>query len=137
MLMDSFTLLMASMACPSEALGARLNERVTTGNCPWWFTVMGALISSKCVKAASGTWPPLGNFDEEAIGPLPTGLPVAAADELPEDEVEARLELAAESELEGPNNCAPPLPPATRPAELLELAAPVRIYKLRRSKGLL
>ena len=29
------TLSMSEMAVPSEAFGARLNETVTAGNCPW------------------------------------------------------------------------------------------------------
>jgi len=79
------------------------------------------------VKAARGTWPPFGNAEEEAIGPPPKALFEARADEPPEDNVEDRLALAAVKELDGPNNWAPPVPPATKPEELLELAAPVRM----------
>ena len=31
----------ASVASPSEPCGARLNEIVTTGNCPWWLIASG------------------------------------------------------------------------------------------------
>src|ERR1022692_4207701 len=65
-----FTLFTALTASPSEASGARLNESVTTGNWPWWFTVIGALDVSTCVKALSGTCPPFGNAVAEEI-PLP------------------------------------------------------------------
>jgi len=57
-------------------------------------------------------------------------------DELPEEEDEEdRLAVAADNELDGPNNWVPPVPPATKPEELLELAAPVRMYRWRKSKG--
>src|ERR1700719_4360913 len=49
----------AFVASPSEALGARLKEIVTTGNCPWWLTDNGAVRDSKWVKALSGTAAPL------------------------------------------------------------------------------
>ena len=42
---SSFTLFTAFTASPRDALGARLNESVTTGNWPWWFTVIGTLVS--------------------------------------------------------------------------------------------
>src|SRR5580698_202185 len=45
----------ARVASPSDALGARLNEIVTTGNCPWWFTESAADRVSKCVNVLSGT----------------------------------------------------------------------------------
>ena len=31
----------ACVACPSETPGARLNDSVTEGNWPWWFTASG------------------------------------------------------------------------------------------------
>ncbi len=46
-------------ASPSDAPGARLNEIVTTGNCPWWLTASGAVVVSIWVKALSGTEPPV------------------------------------------------------------------------------
>ena len=64
----SFTRFTAFTASPSEAPGARLKESVTTGNWPWWFTVMGTAFSSTRLKALSGTWPPVGNTLDEAIG---------------------------------------------------------------------
>src|ERR1039458_9725297 len=83
-----FTLFTASTASPSEASGARLNESVTTGNWPWWFTVIGALDVSTCVKALSGTCPPFGNAVEEEI-PLPHTVLEAIVGLLAEDDVEA------------------------------------------------
>ena len=52
-------LLIASVASPSDASGARLNEIVTTGNWPWWLTASGAVVDSKWVKALKGTAAPL------------------------------------------------------------------------------
>src|SRR5271157_1072188 len=98
---------------------------------------MGALTSSRCVKAASGTCPPLGNTEEEAMALLPKVLSEAVEPEPPEDEVlEDRLVVAAVSELVGPYNWLAAAPPATRPAEPLELPAPVRMKRFRRSSGL-
>ena len=51
--------LTAFTAAPSEAPGARLKETVTTGNCPWWLTASGVVVSSTRVKAPSGTEPPV------------------------------------------------------------------------------
>ena len=45
-------------ASPSDVPGARLNETVTTGNCPWWLMASGALAVSMVVNAPSGTAPP-------------------------------------------------------------------------------
>ena len=42
-------------AWPSAAPGARLNEMVTQGNWPWWFTDSGSVPVSKCVNALNGT----------------------------------------------------------------------------------
>src|ERR1700745_4346535 len=53
--LSSFALLIAFTASPKEALGARLNDRVTTGNWPWWFTTSDVAPGSKCVKALNGT----------------------------------------------------------------------------------
>ena len=50
--MASFTSLTAS---PSDTPGARLNESVTTGNCPWWFTASGAGVVSMRVNWLIGT----------------------------------------------------------------------------------
>jgi hypothetical protein len=46
---------MSEIAVPREALGARLNDTVTDGNCPWWLMESASLISEACVKALSGT----------------------------------------------------------------------------------
>ncbi len=43
---SSCTLFTALTASPREAPGARLKESVTTGNWPWWFTVMGTVVVS-------------------------------------------------------------------------------------------
>src|SRR3984885_7346559 len=48
-------LLIASMAWPSEALSARLNETVTEGNWPWWLIESDSVPGSMWVKAARGT----------------------------------------------------------------------------------
>src|SRR6202041_3697684 len=50
---------MARVASPREAPGARLNESVTTGNCPWWLTARGALVVCDRTKVESGTGGPL------------------------------------------------------------------------------
>src|ERR1700733_13909990 len=65
MFISSFTRFTAFTASPNEPPGARLKDRVTTGNCPWWLTVMGALVISRCVKVLSGTWPLLLNVVED------------------------------------------------------------------------
>ena len=82
---------------------------------------MGALVSSTCVKAASGTWPPLGNGEVEAICPPPKALSEAIVEERPEDEVEfERLVVAAVRELVGPYNwvaAEPPEPTLTNPRQ--------------------
>ena len=49
---------MAWTASPSEAPGARLNDRVVAGNCPWWLMTSGPVVSSTRVMALSGTLPP-------------------------------------------------------------------------------
>src|SRR5579863_2560538 len=102
--------------------------------------VMGTVVSSMRENARKGTCPPLENLVEEADGALNT---VPAAD-VPDP---VTMELAAEpAELTGP--CEIPVldvPPDTipelPPAPPLELAvdevAPVRIYRSRRSSGLL
>jgi hypothetical protein len=56
----------AFVAAPRDAPGARLNETVTTGNWPWWFTDSGPLLISKCVNVLSGTAAPL--IDDTAPG---------------------------------------------------------------------
>src|ERR1700722_18733237 len=48
-------LLMASMACPREALPARLKETVTEGNWPWWLIDSDSVPGSMRVKAPNGT----------------------------------------------------------------------------------
>src|SRR5580704_18092305 len=45
----------AVMASPSAALGARLNETVMAGNCPWWVMESACVVVSKCEKVLSGT----------------------------------------------------------------------------------
>src|ERR1039457_6548062 len=96
-----FTLFTALTASPSDASGARLNESVITGNWPWWFTVIGALDVSTCVKALSGTCPPFGNAVEDAI-PLPNLVLEAIVGLLADADVEV-LATAAPAPLCGPN----------------------------------
>src|SRR5580692_5646368 len=45
----------AVMASPSAAFGARLNDTVIAGNCPWWLMESASVVFSKCEKALSGT----------------------------------------------------------------------------------
>src|SRR5580698_8424662 len=42
------------IALPSDAFGARLNETVIDGNCPWCVIESGSVTVSKCEKALSG-----------------------------------------------------------------------------------
>src|SRR5271165_2811416 len=127
---SAFTLFTALTASPSEASGARLNESVTTGNCPWWFTVMGALDVSMWVKALSGTCPPLGNAVAEDVPP-PNAVLEAIVELLAD--AEDALATAAPDPLCGPNVWAAEEPPATRPAPPVDDPMPVRMYRSRRS----
>ena len=49
------TLSTAVMASPSAAFGARLNDTVMAGNCPWWLMESASVVFSKCEKALNGT----------------------------------------------------------------------------------
>jgi len=49
------TLSTAVIASPSAAFGARLNDTVIDGNCPWWLMESASVVFSKCEKALSGT----------------------------------------------------------------------------------
>src|SRR6185437_2409428 len=55
MCMSFCTLVMESMAPPREPFGARLNETVIAGNCPWWVIESGSVVRSKCENALNGT----------------------------------------------------------------------------------
>ena len=44
-----------SVASPSGTSGAKLNEIVTAGICPWWFTAVGPMKRLNVAKLASGT----------------------------------------------------------------------------------
>src|ERR1700761_5824603 len=57
---------MSSMAVPSEALGARLNEMVTLGNWPWWLMESDSVVGVAVAKVPSGT----AFADEEAVRAL-------------------------------------------------------------------
>src|SRR5580704_18061636 len=57
--MSLSTAWIARVASPSEAPGARLNESVTTGNCPWWLTASGAFVVFIRTKVEIGTGGPL------------------------------------------------------------------------------
>src|SRR5271157_5476653 len=83
MTISSFTLLTASTASPNEAPGARLNDSVTTGNWPWWFTVIGTDVISTRLKALSGTWPPFGKAWLDAGGAPKALLDAVEVDVLP------------------------------------------------------
>src|SRR5947209_16236309 len=72
-----------SMAVPSEAPGARLNEIVTDGNCPWWLIASGSVVVSICVKALSGI-ARAPTEDVVVFGVVPAMVPAAADDPAPE-----------------------------------------------------
>src|SRR5580658_1285931 len=55
MCMSFCTLVIALIAPPSAAFGARLNETVMAGNCPWWLIESCWVFVSKCEKALRGT----------------------------------------------------------------------------------
>src|SRR5580693_6523590 len=57
--MSFSTCWIAFVASPSDAPGARLNESVTTGNCPWWLTARGVFTDCIFMKVESGTGAPL------------------------------------------------------------------------------
>src|SRR5580693_10151555 len=63
---------MAFVASPSEAPGARLNDSVTTGHCPWWLTARVVFVVRILTKAESGTGAPL----VVDVAALPVGAPV-------------------------------------------------------------
>src|SRR5580704_13866446 len=113
------TLLTAFTASPSDALGAKLKDRVTTGNCPWWFTVIGTVVCSARVKALSGTWPPLLNTADDA-----------ETVELTAVVLEAPGVVGA-----GPRLPALADPPATTPAPPKEDPVEERMYRSRKSPG--
>src|SRR5262245_54919010 len=98
---------------------------------------MGALCCSMRVNAESGTWPPFGKGEVEAMRPPPKAVLEPIVDDNPEPPTDlARLVVAAVTELVGPNNCADAVPPATRPPALaLEPGALVRMKRWRRSSG--
>src|SRR5262245_19613020 len=50
---------MLATAAPRATPGARLNESVTAGKKPWWFTASGVVLSAKWVKAERGTCLPV------------------------------------------------------------------------------
>src|SRR5580658_5885242 len=135
MCISSFTLFTALTASPRDASGGRLKESVITGNWPWWFTVIGALDITRCVKALSGTWPPLGKAVVDAAA-----APNAALDAmvgLVDVAAPEALATEAPAPLCGPNVCVAEDPPETKP-ELPVVAVapmPVRMYKSRMSCG--
>src|SRR5579859_143666 len=70
---------MAFVASPSDAPGARLKDKVTTGNCPWWLIASAVVRCSKWEKALNGTAEPLSPdvalgdaepLEEFALGPV-------------------------------------------------------------------
>ncbi len=58
--MSSSALLIASTACPSDALAERLKESVTEGNWPWWSTESAVVVGTACAIARSGMAAPVG-----------------------------------------------------------------------------
>src|SRR5580704_9068294 len=55
MCMSCCTLSIAVMALPRAALGARLKETVTAGNCPWWLMDSASVARWKWVNVLRGT----------------------------------------------------------------------------------
>src|SRR5262249_57113451 len=49
----------ASTAWPREARGARLNEKVTAGNWPWWLMASGASVGVKWAQGLRRTGAPV------------------------------------------------------------------------------
>src|SRR5579871_4863491 len=93
---------------------------------------MGALASSTCENAPSGTCPPLGNAADAAFVPLKAVLDALA----PDDDPVRMLVAALAPEFVGPRE-RPVVddPPETSPDAPLEDVAPVRMYRSRRSIG--
>src|SRR5207247_8565927 len=58
----------ASTASPREKPGARLKERVTAGNWPWWLTARGTRAGSKEARALRGNGPPVAHLAWMALG---------------------------------------------------------------------
>src|SRR5215831_2666163 len=71
-----WALSIAVVASPRDALGAKLNEIVTTGNWPCRLMESGELCSSKCAIALSGTAEPL--LPAAGAGLADPAVPVAA-----------------------------------------------------------
>src|ERR1035438_10899301 len=124
---SSLALLTALTASPSDASGARLKEKVMTGNWPWWFTVMGTAMFSVWLKALSGTW-------------LAAAKTAEAGTEVPPkavvDAVEAEVVAVGDVELcpalaEVMDDVPPETTPSAGPAD----PVPVRMERLRRSTG--
>src|SRR5271157_2487243 len=96
---------------------------------------MGTLVREVLLKAANDTCPPLGNADDEAMGPAPKALLPAADAVAPVLAlVEAAAAAAALAEDAPPVAVVPEDPPETTPDEA---ALPVRMNRSRRSCGLL
>ena len=55
MCMSFCTFSTAVMASPREAFGARLNDTVIAGNCPWWLIESSSVVLVKWQNALSGT----------------------------------------------------------------------------------
>src|SRR5579884_930254 len=74
---------MALTALPSETPGARLNDMVAAGNCPWWLMVSGVLVRSMLAIEVSGTSAPPAVVGAPALatteGVLPAVLALLAA----------------------------------------------------------
>src|SRR2546428_13424278 len=57
----------ASTASPREKPGARLKERVTAGNWPWWLTAKGGRAGSEWGKAVRGAWAPGADLKQRGL----------------------------------------------------------------------
>ena len=108
-----------------------MKDSVTTGNCPWWLTVIGALVISKFVNALSGTWPLFANAEEDC-GAMPNTLLEAMLEFNALEAVDA-LANADEAPACGPYVCVAAEPPETSQPEGAPI--PVRMYRSRRFRG--
>src|SRR6266436_4896264 len=134
MAISSLTLFTACTASPNDAFGARLKERVTTGNWPWWLIVIGTAVVSMCAKVLRGTWPLFGYAEEEAMPAPLNALPEGPGDKLFRD-APGEAPPAADDALVGPVESPAVVPPETSPEAAAAVAAPVRTNRLRRSEG--
>src|ERR1700722_3678366 len=84
---------MSVIAVPNEALGARLNDTVTEGNCPWWLMERASVMGEAFVNAPRGI-----AFALVAVVPVFGVVPAKVppfCDEVPEDVIPPTAEAGA------------------------------------------